>query len=900
MKLTFRRHLITAAALLTMAGSVLSGKAFAQQITYYDFDVPQATAGQMSRTCPASVVSTAPLFCFNDGTGQNASPSFLSDTYPALIDPVTTDNPALSSTHYAIQMTPAQLLQASSMWFGVPQKVANGFTAYFAFKFTPDPAAFATSDGVAFVIQNSVGGGTMSGCPATGAGLNIVGGNGGCIGYGGIDNSLAIELDTYKNYWDPDDLGGTSDPTNPNDDNHVAIMNCGPGMPNSPDHTSSCQVSLNVNGVNVPALIDPAGITLADGNVHQVVVQYSGPNETTPYLLQIFIDPPFVPGTHTPAPGAVAQLSGTYNIAQNLNLMNSGSANDSAYVGFTSATGGGDEQHEVMAWTFTPHTPSTQQQPISQPGTPTVFPFGTHVYAVTYPPDDPTPPSGIDVVITANPISPQLFSQLVSGGPFAGSQCQVYDDTGGNCVVYSSSCVDTATNTFVQCPATNANDPITIKTAFDNTLQPVLPGFIQGDPFYSQVLSISGDGTTATVNCTGDCSVIPNQTVTVAGTSNAGFNGTVTVLTASPSTPNVFTFASSVSSTATGGYLTSNTQQNIFVSYTPQRIDGSISGKTLNFNSDYVATSLTTSPTKLTIAAPSAQLGSTASVTVTATSAVGIPTGNVLLSIDNGAPLTAALTQTGVATFSLNGLSAGSHSLNATYALTSVFQSGSATGSLTILSGPIATISPSSLDFGTLYLGGIAEKSVTVTNSGTSALTISDPFLFDVGNGDSQEFIALNLCPKSLGVGKSCTIYIVFLAGPSYSQQTAMLKVVDNAPGSPQTVNLTATVINPQASFSPNSLNFGTVKVAAHGQSQVTLTNSGSTTLNISNISVMGGVTGEFTETSACAASLAPKAKCTIAVVFTPTKKGARSAYLNVVDNAQNGAQQVSLSGTGN
>ena len=894
MRFTGLRVALTAAALCTLFGSVLSGTAFAQQVTYYDFDVPQATAGQSSYACPASVTSTAPLFCFNDGTGQNASPSFLSDTFPSIIDPNTLDNPPLSSMHYAIQMTPAQPNQASSMWFGVPQKISNGFTAYFAFKFTPNPNAFATADGIAFVIQNSVGGGIDDvGCQASGVGLNIVGGNGGCIGYGGIDNSVAIELDTYRNYWDPNDNGDA------NDDNHVAIMNCGAGLANSPDHTGPCQVSLNVNGTNVPALVDP-GITLADGNVHQVVIQYSGPNEATPYLLQVYIDPPFVAGTHTPAPGAVPYLSGTYNIAQNVNLLNSGSANDSAYVGFTSATGGGNEQHEIMAWTFTPHTPSTQEQPISNPGTPTVFPFGSHVFAVTYPPDDPTPPAGVDIVITANPISPQLFSQLVSGGPFAGSQCQVYDDTGGNCVVYSSSCIETATNTFVQCPATNANDPITLKTAFDNTVQPITPGFIQGDPFYSQLVSISGDGATATVSCTGDCSVIPNETITVAGTSVAGFNGTVTVLSASPSTPNTFTFASTVSGSATGGYLTSNTQQNIFVSYSTQRIDGSISGKTLNFQSDYVATSLTTSPTNLVIAAPSVVLGNVATVTVTATSGGGVPTGNIQLSVDNGTPLTLPLTPTGVATFLIPNLGPGMHSLSASYPPTGIFQGNTASGSLTILSGPLATVSPSSLNFGTLYLGQIAEQSVTVTNTGTSALTISDPFLFDVGNGDSREFIALNLCPRNLGAGKSCNIYVAFIAGPSYNQQTAILKVTDNAPGSPQSVNLTATVINPQASFSTGLLRFGMHGVGTSSQSPVVLTNTGGTPLSISNISVMGGVTGEFTQTNACPASLAPGAKCTITVGFTPAGRGLRAAYLNVVDNAAGGSQQVILSGTGN
>jgi hypothetical protein len=894
MRFAGSRRTLVVAALFTLACSVLSGTAFAQQITYYDFDTPQANPTQVSQQCPASGPPAGVLFCFNDGTGLNANPSFFQDTFPANIDPVTTDNPPLVSTNYAVQMTPAAMEQNSSMWFAVPQKVLNGFTAYFAFKMTPNSNSFATADGIAFVIQNSVGVGGGGGCTTIGGGLNIVGSNGGCLGYGGIDNSLAIELDTYKNFWDPDDEG-----TSP-DDNHISIMNCGAGQPNSPEHDSPCQVAFDVDSTPVPAVIDPPGITFADGNVHQVVVEYSGDAGTpTADLLQIYIDPPFTTGTNTPAPGATPVLSGVYDIGGNVNLMNSGSANDSAYVGFTSATGGGFEQHEIMAWTFTAHAPVTQQQPISQPGTPTVTPFGSNVYAVTYPPNAPPPPPDIDVQITATEISPLLFSQLVSGGPFAGSQCQVYDDTGGNCVVYSSACINTASNTYVQCPATTPGNPITVKTAFDNTIPPTVPGFIQGDPFYSPVSSITGSGSTATVTCAGDCSVTPGQTVTILNTSNPAFNGTITVLSASPSTPNTFTFASTANSSATGGYLTSTNQQNIFVSYSTQRIDGSISGKTLNFGSDFVGTSFTTSPTQLQIAAPSVNYGTPATVTVTATSGGGTPTGSVTLSVDNGALLTEPLSPTGVAVFTLTGLGTGPHSLSASYALTGAFQATSTAGSLTILSGPFATISPSSLDFGPLFVGDIAENLVTVTNSGTAAMTINDPFLFDVGNGDSKEFIALNLCPKSLGAGKSCNIYVVFLAGPSYNLQTAILKIADNAPGSPQQVPLQATVIDPQPSFSPSSLRFGSQRVGTRSTSPVLLTNAGATPLTISTISVTGGIAGEFTQSNNCPASLAPGKNCTITVGFTPAAKGSQTAYLNVVDNARGGSQQVLLSGTG-
>src|ERR1700733_11435375 len=110
-----------------------SGMAFAQQITYYDFNGPQGNPSQVSRQCTATAPANA-LFCFNDETGQSASPSFLSDTYPAIIDPVTTDNPPVSSTNQAVQMVLPQFNQAASMWFAARQKVSSGFTSYSAFK----------------------------------------------------------------------------------------------------------------------------------------------------------------------------------------------------------------------------------------------------------------------------------------------------------------------------------------------------------------------------------------------------------------------------------------------------------------------------------------------------------------------------------------------------------------------------------------------------------------------------------------------------------------------------------------------------------------------------------------------------------------------------------------------
>jgi Bacterial lectin/Abnormal spindle-like microcephaly-assoc'd, ASPM-SPD-2-Hydin len=900
----FRVRRIVACAMLFVGTLCFATKGLAQQITYFDFDTPQAN-GQFSYACadPAKGAPAVPnpLFCFNDVSLAAANPSFFSDTFPAIIDPVVTDNPPVASTHFAIQTTPAALQQGSSLWFSVPQKVSDGFSAWFAFKLTPTAASSFTADGIAFVVQNSIGGavGTTDGtlCTAIGSGPNVVGGRGGCIGYGGIDNSLAIEFDTFRNSWDQFDLVAST-----RSDNHVAVQNCGAGKPNSPSH-NTCEVSLLNGNVSTPAYNGSLPVTLADGNVHQVVVTYSGPTEAVPNLLQIFIDPTFVAGTHTPVAGSVPILSGAYNLATGLNLMSSGTANDSAFVGFTSATGADFEQQELMAWTFTPHTPVTQQQPLNPPGTPTTFPFGAHVYAVTYPLSGPGT-SGIDMVVTANTVTPSFFTQLIGATAFAGSQCQIYDETGGNCIIYSVSCVTHGTSNVVPCPSTaDPSNLISVKSAYNNTLQPVSPGYLQGDPLFSGIDTISGDGRTATVTCTGECSVTTGQTVTIAGSTASGnvpsgFNGTITVGTADPNVPNSFTFSSTVSTPATGGYLTSNNVQNIFVSFNPQRIDGTSIGKTKNF-SDLVVTSLTIAPTTLVIQAPSVAFGTPAQVTVTATSPLGTPTGSVVLTVDSGAPQTMTLTN-GTANFALSGLSAGPHALSVTYAAQGVFQAVTQTGSLTITGGPKVSLSPSPLRFGNVNQGSLETRFVTLTNIGTAPLAVTDQDFWIANGGNSSNFIILTLCPAKLAPGRSCSIAVFFYAYPPAAEQTAILKVYDSAPGSPQLVPLSATVINPRATLKPSYVRFGTQDLGTSGHASVTLANTGTTPLVITSVGVAGANASDFSENDNCHSStLAPNATCNIAVTFTPKVAGTRNAHIDILDNERFGIVQVPLNGTG-
>ena len=103
-----------------------------------------------------------------------------------------------------------------------------------------------------------------------------------------------------------------------------------------------------------------------------------------------------------------------------------------------------------------------------------------------------------------------------------------------------------------------------------------------------------------------------------------------------------------------------------------------------------------------------------------------------------------------------------------------------------------------------------------------------------------------------------------------------------------------------EASFSPSSLNFNGVQVGSTSTAQtITLTNSGTGTLNITSIGVTGVNAGDFAQTNTCPATLSSGQSCSISATFTPAGAGSRSASLTVTDNAANNPQSVPLSGTG-
>ena len=83
------------------------------------------------------------------------------------------------------------------------------------------------------------------------------------------------------------------------------------------------------------------------------------------------------------------------------------------------------------------------------------------------------------------------------------------------------------------------------------------------------------------------------------------------------------------------------------------------------------------------------------------------------------------------------------------------------------------------------------------------------------------------------------------------------------------------------------------------GISHVKVTNSGTTSLTISSITITGLNAGDFAQTNNCTEALAPGAPCNISITFSPSATGPRVGQLIINDNAIDSPQNTFLEGVG-
>lgn len=199
------------------------------------------------------------------------------------------------------------------------------------------------------------------------------------------------------------------------------------------------------------------------------------------------------------------------------------------------------------------------------------------------------------------------------------------------------------------------------------------------------------------------------------------------------------------------------------------------------------------------------------------------------------------------------------------------------------------TISPSSVAFGNVNVGSSPSKTVTLTNSGSATVNITAATIS--GNG-----YTMSLKPMSINAGANSPFTVTYT--PTAAGSTAgSISITSNASGSPASIALSGTGVQAQISATPSSVVFGTVADGTTDSQQITLKNSGNTTLTFSQITVTGAgfaQTGLTTSTT-----IAAGASATFHATFDPSAAGATSGSITLATNGTPSSLVISLSGTG-
>ena len=199
------------------------------------------------------------------------------------------------------------------------------------------------------------------------------------------------------------------------------------------------------------------------------------------------------------------------------------------------------------------------------------------------------------------------------------------------------------------------------------------------------------------------------------------------------------------------------------------------------------------------------------------------------------------------------------------------------------------TLSPAALTFGSTVVGTSSTLPVQVTNSGSTGIVFNSI-------ATTGDYAPTGSCPApggSLPAGQSCTIQVTF-DPTTTGVRPGLLSVATSASANPLSIALTGTGVQSKLTVAPTSLAFGSLVLGASANLNLTLSNGGSAPLS----SLVLTVTGDFSVSLPCPATLLAGQSCTAQVTFTPTALGVRNGTLRIASSDPSSPLTVPLTGT--
>jgi hypothetical protein len=201
---------------------------------------------------------------------------------------------------------------------------------------------------------------------------------------------------------------------------------------------------------------------------------------------------------------------------------------------------------------------------------------------------------------------------------------------------------------------------------------------------------------------------------------------------------------------------------------------------------------------------------------------------------------------------------------------------------------------PAAVDFGTTGVGKKVSHIASVTNTSSTAVTLTEASV------SSEQFSVSGLqFPISIQSGQKAS-FTVWFNGSKAGKASGTLNFHGSKGPTPPVV-LTGTAGNsePALSVSAASHDFGNVTIKTEATAALALTNSGASTLKLSAVSVTGAATFALGRVK-LPAKIAPGQKIILDITFAPKTAGTYSGSVAIASNdPENPTTNVALTGVG-
>jgi hypothetical protein len=201
-------------------------------------------------------------------------------------------------------------------------------------------------------------------------------------------------------------------------------------------------------------------------------------------------------------------------------------------------------------------------------------------------------------------------------------------------------------------------------------------------------------------------------------------------------------------------------------------------------------------------------------------------------------------------------------------------------------------VNPLSVDFGSVPVDSNKTLTVAATNNGTTDITVSS-----IAFSAPQFSLSKPTVPVTIAAGQSATLSVTF-APTAVGGITGSATITSDASNTSVSVALQGTGVSAgQLSESPATLSFGSLPIGNNQTLAETLTNTGNSSMTISQATVTGA--GFTISGLSLPLTLAVGQSASFDVVFTPQASGTVNGNVAIVSNGVNSPLNLPVSGAG-